>query len=90
MAGIAANLDDLQSGIEASSRASDALQANTTKFNGQLSAPLLRSVLRNVKALVSCARDQREALQELRESVARLQEELKQPAAAMIEVQRRR
>jgi hypothetical protein len=43
-----------------------------------------------VKALVSCARDQREALQELRESVARLQEELKQPAAAMIEVQRRR
>jgi hypothetical protein len=41
-----------------------------------------------VKALASCARDQREALQELRESVTRLQEELKQSAAAMIEVQR--
>ena len=77
MAGIAANLDDLQSGIEAGSRAADTLQADTTKFNGQLNAPLLRAVVRHVKNLQACAHDQRVAMQELREGISRLQQELK-------------
>jgi len=38
MAGIDANLDDLQAGVEASSRAADILQRDTTKFNGGLKA----------------------------------------------------
>jgi len=40
MAGIDANLDDLQAGVEASSRAADALQSDTTKSDGLLKAPL--------------------------------------------------
>jgi hypothetical protein len=77
MAGIDANLDDLQAGMEASSRAADALQLDTSQLNGRLSAPLLRSVLRHVRDLRSCARDQRAAMQELRNAIDRLQEELK-------------
>jgi hypothetical protein len=76
MAGIDANLDDLQSGMEACARASDALQIDTTKFDGLLSAPLFRSVLQHVKDLQSCARDQRVAMLELRSGIARLHEEL--------------
>jgi hypothetical protein len=79
MARIDVNLDDLQSGLEASSRASDALQKDTTKFDGQLNPSLRRSVLEHVKDLLSCTRDQREALQELREGVARLKQDLKGP-----------
>jgi hypothetical protein len=41
MAGIDANLDDLQSGMEASSRAADSLHTDTTKFDGLLKDPLL-------------------------------------------------
>jgi hypothetical protein len=76
MAAIDANLDDLQAGVEASSRAADALQSDTTKFDGLLKAPLLRAVVRHVKELQACARDQRAALQELRDGISRLQEEL--------------
>lgn len=76
MAGIAANLDDLQSGIEACSRAADTLHTDTTRFNGFLNAPLLRAVVRHVKDLQACARDQRAAMQELREGITRLREEL--------------
>jgi hypothetical protein len=77
LATIDTNLDDLQSGMEASYRAANALQTDTSKFNGLLKAPLLRSVLRHVKDLQSCARDQRAAMQELRNSITRLREELK-------------
>ncbi len=76
LAGIDANLDDLQSGMEASSRAADSLHTDTTKFNGFLEAAHLRSVVRHVEELRACARDQRAALQELRNSVTRLRREL--------------
>jgi hypothetical protein len=76
MAVIDANLDDLQAGVEASSRAADTLQNDTTKFDGLVTAPLLRAVVRHVKELQACARDQRDALQELRDGISRLQEEL--------------
>jgi hypothetical protein len=84
MAAIGANLDDLQAGIEAGSRAAETLQTDTTKFNGPLnSEPLLRDVVRHVKDLQACARDQREAMQELREGIARLQQELKRSDRAV-------
>ena len=76
MAGIDANLDDLQAGLEASSRAADALQIDTRKFDGLLKSPVLRAVVRHVKHLQDCARDQLAALQELRDGVSRLEEEL--------------
>jgi hypothetical protein len=77
MAGIAANLDDLQSGIEACSRAADTLHADITKSDGLLNTPWLRAVVQRVKDLQACARDQRAAMQELREGITRLQQELK-------------
>ena len=83
IAGIEANLDDLQAGIEAGSRAADTLQADTAKCNGLLNKPLLRTVVRHVKDLQACARDQREAMQELREGIARLQQELKRSNGAV-------
>jgi hypothetical protein len=76
MAGIDTNLDDLQSGMEASSRAAEDLHTDTTKFDGLLKGPVLRSVLRHVQELRTCARDQRVALQELRNSLAKLRNEL--------------
>ena len=82
MAGIDANLDDLQAGIEASSRAADTLHTDTTKFDGLPNATLLREVVRHVKDLQSCARDQQAAMQELREGIARLQQELKRSNGA--------
>ena len=83
MAGIDANLDDLQAGIEAGSRAANTVYTDTTKFNGLLNAPLLRAVVRHVKDLQTCTRDQRAAMQELREGIARLQEELKRSNGAV-------
>jgi hypothetical protein len=76
MAAIEANLDDVQAAAEASSRAADTLIADTTKLDGLLKGPLLRSVGGHVKELKACVRDQRTALQELRNSVARLRDEL--------------
>jgi hypothetical protein len=97
MAGIGANLDDLQSGMEASSRAADSLHTDTTKFDGLLKEPLLQSVLRHVQELRACARDQRAALRELRNAVARLHRELQiaqraigPPATASADVGRQR
>jgi len=76
MANIDANLDDVQSGVEASSRAADTLIADTTKFYGLVNAPLLRAVVRHVKNQQACARDQRAALTELRDNIRGLQKEL--------------
>jgi hypothetical protein len=76
MGGIDANLDDVQSGMEACSRAAAALHLDSTKFNGNPGASLLRSVVLHVNALMASARDQRMALQALRENIVRLQEEL--------------
>jgi len=83
MAGIDTNLDDLQAGVEASSRAVDTIQGDTTKFDGLLQATLLRAVLRHVKELQMCTCDQRAALQELRDGISRLQQELTRTRAAV-------
>jgi hypothetical protein len=74
---IDANLDDLQSGVEACSRATDTLSTDTAKLDGPLKEPLRRAVVRHVKHLRACADDQRAALQELRDSITGLQQELK-------------
>lgn len=76
VAGIVATLDDLQSGIEASLRATDTLHSDTEKFDRLLSAPLREAVVQHLQELQACGRDQREALRELRDGVARLQEDL--------------
>jgi hypothetical protein len=77
MAGIDANIDDVQAGAEACARAANTLVQDAEKFNGLFKGPLLRSLIRHAKELQACTRDQRSALQELRNSVARLREELK-------------
>ena len=83
MATIDANLDDLQAGIEAGSRAADTLQTDTTQFYGLPTAPLLRAAVRHVKDLQECARDQRATLQELRDGISSLQRELTRSSAAV-------
>jgi hypothetical protein len=77
MSGIEANLNDLQAGIEAGSRSADALRADAAKCDGLLNAPLLRTVVRHIKELQTCAGDQRAAMRELREGITRLQRELR-------------
>ena len=83
IAGIVANLDDLQSEMEACSRAADSLQTDTSTSNGQSKTPWLRSIARHVKELQACARDQLAVMQELRDGIARLQEELKRSNGAV-------
>ena len=83
MAGIDANIDDVQAGAEACSRAVNTLIADSTKFNGLFKGPL-RTVMRHAKGLQACVGDQRKALQELRNSVARLRDELKVAQRAAI------
>ncbi len=83
IAHIDANLDDLQSGLEACSRAAETLHTDTTKFIDLASTPLLRAVTRHVTDLQAVARDQRMALQELRETISRLLQELKRSQIAV-------
>lgn len=61
----------------ASCRVTDTLFPDTTKFNGHLNTPLLRTVVLHVKNLRACTRDQRAALQELRDSIEGLPQELR-------------
>ena len=83
MAGIDANMDDLQAGIEAGSRAAETLFKDTTHFSELPNTAFLRAVVRHVTDLQACARDQRVAMQELREGITRLQEELKRSNGAV-------
>jgi hypothetical protein len=76
LAAIDVNLDDLQSGIEAGSRTAHTLRADTTKLNGLRTDPVIRNVVRHVEDLQACVRDQRAAMQELRDGVTRLQKDL--------------
>jgi len=80
MAGIDANLDDLQSGVEAAARSACTIQTEAARFDDLLkrthNAPLIRSLERRAEELKACVRDQRGALQELRDGLARLQEEV--------------
>src|SRR5437762_13177045 len=81
MAGIDANLDDLQSGIEASLRTADALHSDAAGVADTLkqisNAPAIESLVRRAAELQVSARDQRGVLEELREGIAELQDELK-------------
>ena len=81
MAGIDANLDDLQAGLEASCRAADVLHKESATLEKILkrikNVPLIGSLVRHAANVQVCARDQREALGELREGFLRLQQELK-------------
>jgi hypothetical protein len=72
---IEANLDDLQAGVEACSRAANKIDAETVKSNGLLKTSLHRSLLDHVKDLLICVRDQRVVVQELRRSLVELRHE---------------
>ena len=80
LAGIDANIDDLQSAVEASSRTADALHSDAAWFSQTLkwikNAPAIESVVRRAAELQVCARDQTGVIRDLREAIARLQEEL--------------
>jgi hypothetical protein len=84
IAGIDTNIDDVEAGADACSRAADHLTADTAHFNGLRHSALLRSVVRHVNELQACARDQQNALQELRASMVRLRDELKVAKRAVI------
>jgi hypothetical protein len=68
---IDANLDDLQAGIEASSRVATRLRAESSKWNGALAGAVTRSIERHVADLIACADDQRAVLENLRQALAR-------------------
>ena len=84
LAGIDANLDDVQAGAEACSRAADTLIGVTSRLNGNLKGPLAQALTRNAKDLQACSSDQRTALRELRASLALLRDELTVPRRAAI------
>jgi len=78
LAGIDANLDDLQAGAEACVRAVEALHTDAAKYHKILkhikNAPFIRSLMKRLGELEEFARDQEGTLQELREHIDRLQE----------------
>jgi prefoldin subunit 5 len=80
LAGIDANLDDLQAGVEACARAAQSLHADAAKFDKILkrikSVPFVGSLLKRASELEVFARDQEGTLQELREQIDRLREGL--------------
>ena len=75
------NVDDLQSGVEACSRAADALHTAAERFGEILkqleNAPLVGPLMKRAADLQACARDQRGALRELRRGLAALRADLK-------------
>ena|SRR2546428_3252633 len=81
LTGIDTNLDDLQSGVDAGSREADHIRRTVASIDRlQLvaleSADLIRTLVRHAAELQACVQDQRAALQELRNAVAQLREEL--------------
>ena len=80
LASINANLDDLQSGVEAGSRAADGVRRDTAAMNGTPShvgnGDLLRSLTKHAVDVETCATHQRGAMRELRQNIARLGREL--------------
>jgi len=72
---IEANLDDLQAGAEACSRAANKIDADAVKSNGSLKPTLRRSLLDHVKDLLTGVRDQRALVRELRRSITELRQE---------------
>jgi prefoldin subunit 5 len=81
LAGIDANLDDLQAGIEACARTAEALHTDAAKYHKILkqikNAPFIRSLMKRLGELEMFAHDQEGTLQELREHIDRLQDGLR-------------
>lgn len=78
---IETNLDDLQSGLEAESRAIVSMQDDVHRVDEALgrgieTAHLAGSLLHKARTLRTCLNDQRDALRELRQNMARLRHEL--------------
>jgi hypothetical protein len=87
MAGIDVCLDDLQSGLEASSRAAEALHAESLRLGGIFKQkgdrPPIASLVRHAADLQACALDQREAFQELRNAITAFRDQLKRSNRAL-------
>jgi chromosome segregation ATPase len=85
--GINTNLEDLQSSVEACTRAANALQTDTAGFIETLrrikNVPLLGALVKRAAELQARARDQRGALRELRHALRELQSELKRSNGAV-------
>ena len=81
------NFDDLQSGVEASSRQAEHIHVTTSSLGHSVPSPqraeLVSALTRHAKELRQCVRDQQGALQELRSALARLREELTAPLPAL-------
>jgi len=72
---IEANLDDLQAGAEACSRAANKIDADVVKCDGSLKPSLRRSLVDHVHDVLTCMRDQRAVVRELRRSISELRHE---------------
>jgi predicted nucleic acid-binding Zn-ribbon protein len=88
LAGLDTNLDDLQSCVDAGSREADhigktAASIDRLQIAALESANLARALLRHSAELQACVNDQRAALHELRDAMARLRDELTASSAAM-------
>ena len=59
------------------------LLTDLTAFDGRLNERVLGAAVRHVHDLQACARDQQEAMQELREAITRLQQDLQRPRRAV-------
>ena len=80
---IETNLEDLQSGLEAESRAIGSVQHEMLKVDDVLSrgndaAQLARSLVQKTRELRTCLEDQRGALRELRNNMSQLRHELRE------------
>lgn len=80
LAGIDANLDDLQASVEACGRAAESLHADAEGFDtilkGSRNRPAAQSLVRHVDELQSWIREQQGVLKELREGIARSRQEM--------------
>jgi hypothetical protein len=81
LAAIDTTLDDLQSSLEAGLRAATRVRRDAQAVDQRLTGPhggraLVGSLVRHVKELQSCTRDQREALMQLRRMLAKLRLEM--------------
>jgi hypothetical protein len=81
LASIAANPDDLQTGVERVSRAADGVRRDAAALNGDHvpsgnDGDLLKSLAQNATDIEACANHQRGAMRELRQNIARLGREL--------------
>jgi hypothetical protein len=94
MAGIDTNIDDLQSGVEACTRAAHTIQSDAAAVDRQVStriehADLIGVLVKRAKELQACALDQSGALRELRQNVALLRAELKLKSSPTVQRRRR-